>query len=101
MLTQQQISEVVRDSLVAVNDEKPADDRFTVNEETVLLGSGSALDSLDFILVVSNVEDRLLSLTGKQYQLVSGMEAFDGDHPFRTASTLSAHIMSVLGTPGG
>ena len=98
MLSEQQAKELVRDSLVAINEEKKGGDPIPIGEDTVLLGSGSVLDSLDFILVISNVEDRVFALTNKQLQLVSGIESFDGDHPFRTATTLAAHIMSILET---
>ena len=56
MLTTQQVKDLVLDSIVAVNEEKQGGEQIPVSPETVLLGSGSPLDSLDFILLVTNIE---------------------------------------------
>lgn len=96
MLSTQQVKDLVLDSIVAVNEEKQGDDKIPVSPDTVLLGSGSLLDSLDFILLVTNLEERLHSHTGRDIELSSGLQSFNDQNPFRTVATLSEHIATNL-----
>ena len=98
MLTKQEVQVIIRESIMAVNEEKMGGEQIPVADDTVLMGSGTVLDSLDFILLVTNIEERLFASTKRQYQLAQDMGAFENDNPFRTADTLSDHILAVIGT---
>lgn len=98
MLTKEEVQNIIRDSIIAINEEKQGGEQISVAEDTVLMGSGTVLDSLDFILLVTNIEERLYASTKQQIQLVDDMGAFDYNNPFRTAASLSDHIISVIGT---
>ena len=98
MLTKEEVQNIIRDSIIAINEEKQGGEQISVAEDTVLMGSGTVLDSLDFILLVTNIEERLYASTKQQIQLVQDMGAFDNNNPFRTAASLSDHIISVIGT---
>jgi acyl carrier protein len=98
MLTKEDVQNIIRDSIVAINEEKQGGEQIPVAEDTVLMGSGTVLDSLDFILLVTNIEERLYASIKQQIQLVHDMGAFDNNNPFRTADSLSDHIISVIGT---
>ena len=98
MLSNQEVQDLVRASIVSVNEEKLGGEQIPTGEDTVLIGSGTVLDSLDFILLVTNIEERLYASTKRQYQLVQDMGAFDNNNPFRTVASLSDHIISVIGT---
>lgn len=96
MLSKQQVKDLVRDSLIALNVEKKDDQKIPVSDDTILLGRGTLLDSLDLVFVVTDIEERLHALTGQEIQLATDLQSFDEDHPFRTAATLSEHIATVL-----
>lgn len=96
MLSIQESEDLVLEILTALNKEKEADEKFPVSKDTVLLGMGTPLDSLDLIYVITGLEDRIFSLTNREIQLVSEAEDLEGDHPFRTVSTLGEHITTIL-----
>ena len=96
MLSKEQVKDLVRDSLITLNAEKEQSQKIPVSDDTVLLGSGALLDSLDFVLVVTNIEERLYALMGREIHLAADLQSFDEDHPFRTAATLSEHITTIL-----
>ena len=87
---------MILEILAALNEEKEEDEKFPVSKDTVLLGTGTPLDSLDLIYVITGLEDRLFSLTNREIQLVTEADDLEGDHPFRTVSTLGEHITSIL-----
>lgn len=97
MLTREEVQNIIRDSIVAINEEKKGGEQISIAENTVLMGSGTTLDSLDFILLITNIEERLHASTKQQIQLVQDMEAFDNNNPFRTTASLTDHIVSVIG----
>lgn len=96
MLPMQQIKDLVRESLITLNEEKKEDQKIPVCDDTVLLGSGTLLDSLDFIVLVTNIEERLHTLTGREIQLVADLPSSQEDNPFRTIGTLSRHIATIM-----
>ena len=96
MLTKQQANEMVLESLVALNEEKEEGEKIPVSADTVLLGTGTGLDSLDLIFVITNIEDRLYDLGNREIQLAADAQSFEGDHPFRTVATLGEHIAAIM-----
>jgi len=96
MLSKQQASDLVLESLVVLNLEKKEGSKITVATDTVLLGTGTELDSLDLIFVITNIEDRLYDLADQEIQLAAETNVFDGDHPFRTVETLGDHIVTLM-----
>ena len=96
MLTTQQVKDLVLESIVAVNEEKQGGEQIPVSPDTILLGTGSPLDSLDFILLVTNIEERFHSQTGREIELSSDLRSLDDGNPFRTVTTLCEHIATNL-----
>ena len=78
--------------------EKDESEKIPVSPDTVLLGMGAGLDSLDLIFVITNIEDRLYDLANREIQLAGDAKAFEGQHPFRTVATLGEHIAAILQT---
>jgi len=96
MVTTQQATDLVLESLAALNEEKGDDEKIAVSRETVLMGIGADLDSLDVINLIINLEGRLYNATQQQIQLAPSAQSFEGDHPFQTASSLINHIAGLL-----
>ena len=101
MVTTQQAKDLVFESLEALNEEKADDEKISISGDTVLMGIGADLDSLDLINLIVNLEDRLYSATAQQIQLAVNAESLEGDHPFRTASVLIDHISGLLDPAAG
>ena len=99
MLTIQQAKELVLQSLAALNEEKEAGEKIPVSVDTVLMGIGTPLDSLDLIFLITNIEDRLFAIADREIQLAADSQAFEGNHPFRTVTTLSEHIAAISSKP--
>ena len=96
MLSMQQIRGIVNDSLNAINEEKAEGSKIPISDDTVLLGTGTLLDSLDFVLLVTNVEEGLQNLTGQEVAIGADLQSFEEENPFRTVATLSNHIETIL-----
>lgn len=96
MLSAQQIEDLLRDSLISLNEEKPEGRKIPVSNDTVLLGGGTLLDSLDFVVIITDIEERLHALTGREIPLGADLQAFDEDNSFRTVATLGKHITIIL-----
>jgi len=96
MLTTAQIKDLLRDSLVKLNEEKAEGQKIPISDETVLLGTGTLLDSLDFVVIVTDLEEQLHALTGQMIPLGTDMQAFDDNNPFRTVATLEEYIGMLL-----
>jgi len=68
------------------------------NEETVLLGIGSELDSVAFVTLVSDLEDRLSRETGQEVFLVlDELHEFNGEDPSLTVRTLAPYLVELAG----
>ncbi|MDA2933356.1 hypothetical protein MYX82_03325 [Acidobacteria bacterium AH-259-D05] len=98
MLSKQQVKDLVRESLIMLNEEKKEDQKIPVADDTALLGSGTLLDSVDFIVIVINIEERLQALTGHEIQLTADLRLLHEDSPSLTVAVLSEHIVTILQT---
>ena len=96
MLSKQQIENLVLKSLVTLNEEKQEGQKIPVSDETILLGTGALLDSLDFVLIVTDIEEQLHALTGRVIPLGTDVQAFQEGNPFRTVAMLRGHIETIL-----
>jgi acyl carrier protein len=68
----------------------------TIEKNTVLLGTGSPLDSLAFVTLVAELEDRLNRETGQDLSLVlDEIHEFNVNVPYLTAETLSRYMIKL------
>lgn len=69
----------------------------TVDNETVLLGTSSPLDSIGFVTFVTEFEDRLQEETGEDHFLVlSEINNFNINNPNLTAGTLARYTTQLV-----
>jgi hypothetical protein len=67
------------------------------SRETVILGSGSELDSISFVTFITEVEDRVQSETGEEFYLVlNEIDAFNINNPNLTIGGLSDYISATI-----
>ncbi len=93
-LKRAEVSNLIQQCLIALNAERGEDEQIAIGEDTPLLGGESQLDSLAFVALVSDLEERLHQLTGQDIVLVGELDP-DGGHPFRNVSTLADRIIEM------
>ena len=88
------VFDLIQQCLIALNAERAEDEQIAISEDTPLLGGESQLDSLAFVALVSDLEERLYKATGQDIVLAGELDP-DGGHPFRTVSTLTDRIVEM------
>ncbi len=95
MLTRGELAEVIHECLESINMERSPEERILMSEETLLLDENSALDSLEFVAFITDLERRLAKRTGHQLALAADALA-SSTHPFKSVRTLTEHLTSRL-----
>ena len=89
------VRDLIKDCLRALNNERPADDKIVITDNTPLLTEESQLDSLDFVSLSVDLEERLRMLTGHDVELAPSALA-ENEHPMRNVGTLAEYILAKL-----
>lgn len=98
MITHDRSVELIQQSVRSLRKAGLLDGDLTVNEDTVLLGLGSELDSVAFVTLISDLEDRLSRETGNEMFLVlDELHEFNGDDPSLTVRTLAPYLVELAG----
>lgn len=68
-----------------------------LDQETILFGDNSILDSLDLVSLIVKVEEHILDNTNQEIQIIDEDSIInDGNTPFRNALTLANIILEKL-----
>lgn len=74
------------------------DDVITVTSDTIILGSGSFLDSLGFVTFISDLEERISAESGtEQYLILTEIHEANSDQAFLSAGSLAAYVEKITG----
>jgi len=82
---------LVYDAIDIVNQQLPTAKRLSKAPDTVIVGSGGALDSLGVVNFVIAVEDKVAEATGAAVQLLDEHILVEGS-PFHTVGSLARYI---------
>ena len=67
-----------------------------ISSDTVILGSDSFLDSLGFVTFISDLEERVCSVEGKDHYLIlTDIHDANADEAFLSAGALAAYIEKI------
>ncbi len=67
-----------------------------VEEKTVLLGEGSSLDSMGFVTLITEIEDRLTRQVGKDiFFVLDDVDGFNMNQPLLTVETVAKHLVGL------
>jgi hypothetical protein len=67
-----------------------------VNVDTVILGTGSFLNSIGFVTFISDLEERVSAVTGQEHYLVlTEIHEFNAEQAFLSAGTLAQYIEKI------
>lgn len=98
MITQERSVALIRESIASLRRAGLIEHDIAVDETTVLLGMGSELDSVSFVTLISDLEDRLSRETGRDHFLVlDELHDFNGEEPSLTVRGLAPYIVEVAG----
>ena len=96
MITKEFISKLINESLSSLQRTGLIKQEVTIDKDTVLLGTGSPLDSIAFVTLVTDLEDRLNRETGQELSLVlNEIHEFNVNAPYLTAETLSKYMIKL------
>lgn len=83
---------LIAETIESLNRSGTLEHQLSATEDTVLLGPGSALDSIGFVTFVAEYEDRLQEVTHQEHYLVlNEISNFNINNPSLTAKTLAAY----------
>ena len=91
---------LIRESVQGLRRAGLLDHDLVIDDATVLLGIGSELDSVAFVTLISDLEDRLTRETGEdQFLVLDELHEFNGDEPSLTVRTLAPYLVELTGRP--
>lgn len=98
MITKERSVEMIQESIRSLRKAGLLEHDLVVDEGTVLLGMGSELDSVAFVTLISDLEDRLSKETGRdQFLVLDDLHDFNGDEPSLTVRTLAPYLVELAG----
>ena len=86
----------IYDAIGRINELRDPDQRITCAEETVLYGSGGALDSLGLVSLILDVEMTVNERSGINLVLADEHAMGQRHNPFRDVRSLADYVMSRL-----
>jgi acyl carrier protein len=98
LITPERSVELIQESIRGLRRAGLLDRELVVDDSTVLLGMGSELDSVAFVTLISDLEERLSRETGDELFLVlDELHDFNGDDPALTVRTLAPYLVELAG----
>lgn len=93
---QEEIREIIKNALEELNEQLDNTSKISYGEQTRLTGAGAVLDSMDFVTLITIIEELLEEKFGRDLRLVSD-KAFSVQYsPFKDFSTLEQFILDLL-----
>ena len=90
------VSEIYQ-AIGGINELRDPGDRIACSEETVLYGSGGALDSLGLVSLILDVEQAVNERSGTSLVLADARAMAQRQNPFRDVRSLADYVISRLG----
>ena len=92
----EQIRDIIKSALEELNEQLDITSKISFGEQTKLTGTGAALDSMDFVTLITIIEELLEEKFGRELRIVSD-KAFSAQYsPFKDFSTLETFILDLL-----
>ena len=99
MLTTDLALKIVHDSFESLQRSGTIEKEVAINTDTVLLGSGSFLDSIEFVTFVSEVEERLEDETGDvNFIVLNDIAEFNINRPELTVEIFAQYLVKLVTT---
>jgi len=92
----QKVVGLICEALEELNEERGEDEKIPMNEETVLFGAGSEIDSLELVSVIVDVETAVSTDFGHYICLTDDRAMSREPTPFTVVGALSDYIVELL-----
>lgn len=90
--------QLMQDAFDSMHRSGMLDETISVVPSTVILGSGSALDSLGFVTFISDMEERVSAEAGRDHYLIlTEIHEFNAEEAFLSTGTLARYIEKITG----
>jgi acyl carrier protein len=95
-MTKENAFQIIQDSFNSLFRSGILEEDIRIEEKTVILGAGSRLDSIGFVTFITDLEDRISSVTDKEvYLVLAEIHEYNADHQYLTAGTLADYIVHI------
>ena len=95
-MTKQEITKIVLNQVEQLNDTLPDTQKFTVNNDTILFGNGSSIDSLSLVSVIVDLEMLFSDEHGFDISLTDDRAMTREISPFDNVNSLVDYIFEIL-----
>ncbi|HMV25245.1 MAG TPA: hypothetical protein PLH27_06905 [bacterium] len=93
----EQILNVIQESFDSLTRSGLIASQVQVTPDLVILGNGSPLDSMAFVTLFTDLEERIATASGKDIFLVlDEIEGFNINNPFLSAETIAGYIVGLI-----
>ena len=97
-VSRERAMQLMQESLSSLHRSGLLEREVVVHGNTVLLGTGSALDSLGFVTFMTNMEDRLNAETNQElFLILNDIHMFNANNPHLSADSLAQYIVRLTG----
>ena len=92
-----EIMAMIADVFTGMEDGGILTEHVNVDENMVLIGPDAVLDSIAFVTLFTDLEDRLSEVTGEDvYLLIDEVHAFNPEDTFLTLGVLMSYVEKML-----
>lgn len=96
MITHEKISGFILKTLTDLIDTFPEAERFTPNNETILFGQGSTIDSLTLVSFIVDLESLLSDEFSQTISLTDDRAMTREKSPFNSVNDLAEYIVEII-----
>jgi acyl carrier protein len=89
---------LMQDSFESLQRSGMIEEKITVTPNTIILGTGSSLDSLGFVTFISELEERVSAEANEEHYLIlTEIHEANADQAFLSAGALAGYIEKITG----
>ena len=88
--------QIIKGAIQELNNSKGEEDKIGLAPNTVLLGTDSAIESIDLINMIVAIEEKVKTEYGQSIVLVNEHSMSSPNHPFQTISSLATYLGEIL-----
>ena len=97
-MTKKRALQLIHEAFESLRGADLIDQDVTLNSDTVLLGTGSPLDSIGFVTFLTDLEERVIQETNQDlYLVLDEISGFNADSPLLLVDTLTRYIVEMTG----
>jgi acyl carrier protein len=96
MLSSNDVDAIIFAAITALNAERSEDEQIPLSSTTPLFGVDSAIDSLGFVSVITDVETTLNMEHGMDIALADDRAMSRPESPYRSVETLRDYVLELI-----